>query len=331
MTEVFLRERPKAAKKKSKQKPLSKRPGKLGSLRKVPKRVKQARCKKDDKVDFMIQNDDSDSASNERRGKRTKFGIRSEIRHYQRPKKFAGANKGKGSLEKRPFGRNAPKSKAKVKSQRESTRDLSGLDFLEQIEQQELTAFRKSIVTCKAEPKKGRKRQSLNSPQVKPQNYVKPEISYVGKIPDYTSFSPASKSSRTLQPVQALPGIQEEEPQPAKEVSQPRLPSRGPQTEELPGAEEYLGIFDILMKELSDVPNGIKEKLGELGPEMFEDKLVKIKKKRDRKKLSFEQQIKKLNVCTYNCAEQGLWFDLGRGEVTSGRLDRAVFEGRNEE
>lgn len=193
------------------------------------------------------------------------------------------------------------------------------MDLLDKMEQEELEQFRKSIASLKKEANQPLKRSSVNKSRVKPQNYVKPEISYVGKIPDYSSFHVKSKAKTEQGPGDSgLAHIQEEPStsmslNPPKQ-SGPREAGEDPRPSEPKSEENYLGLFDILMKELSDLPKGIKERLSRVDSEIFEDKLVRIKRKKDPQKLSFEQQIKKLSACTYNCNQQELRFDLEKGE-----------------
>jgi hypothetical protein len=87
--------------------------------------------------------------------------------------------------------------------------------------------------------------------------------------------------------------------------------------EEDQSGNEYMGLFDIIMKELSDIPNGIREKVSTLNSELFNSDLKKIKRRSNKKKakLSFEEQINKLNVCTFNCNTRNLKFDLDKGSI----------------
>ena len=164
------------------------------------------------------------------------------------------------------------------------------------------------------------------------QNYVTPEISYINRIPDYSSFKLKNKETKNFRQSE-LPNIKEEntslnvssKKQPVKKkLSKPKIKSK-PEKKNLKRkpkesnikteSSNYIGLFDIIMKELSDIPNGIREKVSKIDIKIFDDKLVKIRKRKKSKKskLSFEQQIKKLNVCTYNCCEQELKFDLNKG------------------
>jgi len=137
---------------------------------------------------------------------------------------------------------------------------------------------------------------------IKSQNYIKPEISYINKFPDYSSFKPKQKKSEiSIFSQKELPNIKEEESNALNNSSKEN--------------GQYKGLFDIIMKELSDIPNEIRDKVSDINIKIFDDKLVKIKKrKRKKAKLSFEQQINKLNVCTYNCNFQSLKFDLTKGK-----------------
>lgn len=156
--------------------------------------------------------------------------------------------------------------------------------------------------------KQGKNSQKRSSVSIKAQNYVKPEISYISKMPEYSTFKLPEKKKPDFE--QNLPNIEEERATEAPSFSKPQKFERAQTID-----EDYMGLFDILMKELSDVPGGIQEKVSKVTVETFKNDLIKITRRSNKKKikLSFKEQISKLNVCTYNCDPDQIQFDLEKG------------------
>ena len=164
------------------------------------------------------------------------------------------------------------------------------------------------------------KRHSIKKKSIKSQNYVTPEISYINKIPEYSNIN--NRVETVSSPKNRLSNIREEEN--LSELEKSNIEEFYEQNQDYrtelnydnfddDSKEEYMGLFDIIMKELSDFPKNIKEKIKLNKETLFEDSLEKIKKrKRKRSKISMEEHERKLNVCTYHCNSTDTEFDLNK-------------------
>lgn len=241
----------------------------------------------------MIQNEDEEGQRKSRNSGRFVSDIRLN-------KKALLEKKQKRTLE---FMKNIKKFDELTKSRKFSKNKKSKVNTMESINSSNNELRHKSYSR-----KQGKNSQKRSSVSIKAQNYVKPEISYISKMPEYSTFKLPEKKKPDFE--QNLPNIEEERATEAPSFSKPQKFERAQTID-----EDYMGLFDILMKELSDVPGGIQEKVSKVTVETFKNDLIKITRRSNKKKikLSFKEQISKLNVCTYNCDPDQIQFDLEKG------------------
>ena len=159
-------------------------------------------------------------------------------------------------------------------------------------------------------------------PNQRSQNYFRPEISCINRISDYLN-RPSILNDINGEGSGTLANIKEEEHKSSrcssKGVSRRESGKKNEKPlnaplEELKEEEtrseennEYLGLFDIIMKELADFPKSVQEKIRFSPENLFEIKLKEIRKravkgkgKGKRKRVEKKAQ-QKINVCTFNC------------------------------